>query len=464
MSSLDDSQIAVATKALHDYMGAVADPATGQTPAEAAATLDANRRSLIAGRLGDLVRGFCSGAIALSDFKPELDGLNKRNEFWGFSGIKGQMFFNLLFNAAGDEKELTAELRAAIVLPETEEIARSRIRNFTSYVRRIGEVLVENGGSKHSRPKVTSIPFFLSYFWQVQAPDRWSIYYTNSVRVLGDLNLFQEKDDIAESYSDYQRLHEELRDLFSTIAARPMSLYDVEHVWSFVAKGQLNAVIAAPVVSQARAPAAAKGGALQAPVQVKLPDSYVPPIVAVIPQLATNDPALEEAAKASGTSIPRALEKSINAAFTMLGYETTLLGQGAGRVQDGLAISADDSYAILWDAKARQGGYKMGTDDRTIRDYITTQSRDLKKRRRFRNLYYVIVSSGFQDDFDDLIRGLKMETDVNEVCLIEADALVAMVDAKLRDPSQVTLGPDGLQRLLCRSGTLTADIVREEMA
>ena len=31
--------------------------------------------------------------------------------------------------------------------------------------------------------------------------------------------------------------------------------------------------------------------------------------------------------------------------------------------------------------------------------------------------------------------------------LVQADALIAMVDAKMRAPSQVSLGPDGLQRL-----------------
>ena len=37
------------------------------------------------------------------------------------------------------------------------------------------------------------------------------------------------------------------------------------------------------------------------------------------------------------------LKSSIHAAFTILGYETTLLGQGQGRVQDGLAIDFDNS-------------------------------------------------------------------------------------------------------------------------
>jgi hypothetical protein len=175
--------------------------------------------------------------------------------------------------------------------------------------------------------------------------------------------------------------------------------------------------------------------------------------------MARNEPGLEEVAKASGTSLARAFEKSIHAAFTVLGYDTKLLGQGTGRVPDGLAMELDNSYAILWDAKIREGGYSMGTDDRAIREYVMTQSRDLKRRRALRNIYYAVISSGFKDDYDDLIRSIKMETDTNEVCLIEAAALVAMVDAKLRNPLQVSLGPDGLQRLFSNSGILTADDV-----
>jgi hypothetical protein len=179
--------------------------------------------------------------------------------------------------------------------------------------------------------------------------------------------------------------------------------------------------------------------------------------------MANHEETLVEAAKRSGITLDRAFEKYINAAFTMLGYETQLLGQGKGRVPDGLALAHDESYAILWDAKVRSTGYSMGTDDRTIREYITKQSREMKKRRFLRNVYYLIISSTFADDYDDTIRSIKMETDVNEVCLVLAEALVAMVDAKLRAPLQITLGPDGIQRLFSVSSVLTAEMVREQL-
>ena len=40
-------------------------------------------------------------------------------------------------------------------------------------------------------PKVGSIPFFLTYFWQIQAREVWPIYYTNAVQTMTDLNIWQ---------------------------------------------------------------------------------------------------------------------------------------------------------------------------------------------------------------------------------------------------------------------------------
>ena len=105
----------------------------------------------------------------------------------------------------------------------------------------------------------------------------------------------------------------------------------------------------------------------------------------------------------------------------------------------------------------------MGTDDRTIREYISIQSRELKKRRHYKNIYYAIISSSFVSDYDEAIRSIKMETDVNEVLLMEAYALVSMADSKLRDPS-VTLGSDGFQRLFSSSGIIKVQTVKDQFS
>jgi len=454
MPELTEEQRRRAVEVMWEYLNAPAEPG-GVTPVHADEALDAARVQVIEEQLKPLLADYLEGRIPLSEFKSTVDGINKRHEHWGFKGIKGQMFFNLAFNVAGDLAELDAELKAAIAVPANEDIARSRLSTFARYIRRIGEEHVEAGGSKQGRPQVGSVPFFVTYFWQIQDRDTWPIYYTNGVNVMTDLNLWQPSEDLADNYIRFKGVHEELVVVFSEARGRALTLYDVEHVFWY--RGGKPYKGAKAEREDDEGPAAV----VEEPTVVRLPDSYVPPIIAVLPAMALNDPALAEAAKASGTSLDRAFEKSINAAFTILGYASKLLGQGQGRVPDGVAQDLDNSYAIIWDGKVRADGYSMGTDDRTMREYITTQSRELKKRSAIRNIYYVVISSSFQEDYDDTIRMVKMETDVSEVCLLEADALVAMVDAKLRDPLQLSLGPDGLQRLFSNSGVLTSRNVRE---
>jgi hypothetical protein len=62
-----------------------------------------------------------------------------------------------------------------------------------------------------------------------------------------------------------------------------------------------------------------------------------------------------------------------------------------------------------------------------------------------------------------LIRSLKMETDVNEVCLVEAAALVEIVDQKLRAPLALSLGSDGIQVLFSSSGLISKSHVLDNL-
>lgn len=463
---LQPEQEARAIRVMREYLAAPNDP-EGRPIEAVQAERDRKRLDLIKTSLRPLLESYLAGRTSLPTFKTEIDGLNKRHEYWGFKGIKGQMFFNMVVNAAASEAEVDQELKAAIAVPASDQLAASRINTFASYVKRLGDSRVAAGESAHSRPKVGSTPFFLSYFWQIQDPQRWPVYYTNSVQVMTDLNLWQPSSDLASDYVAFKRIHEELAALFTREARKPFGLYEVEHVFWFKGGNPFggNKPLNADAISSAEIDKPRRARPEQATAPAILPDSYVPPVIDIIPRLARNDPLLAAAAKAAGIiSIPRALEKSVDAAFSILGFESTLLGQGQGRVPDGRAIDADNSYAIIWDAKARSERYSMGTDDRTIREYVVTQSRELRRKRGLRNVYYIVISAEFADDYDDPIRSLKMETDVSEVILLEADALVAMVEARLRAPREVTLGPDGLQRLFTNSGVLTAESIREMLA
>ena len=67
--------------------------------------------------------------------------------------------------------------------------------------------------------------------------------------------------------------------------------------------------------------------------------------------------------------------------------------------------------------------------------------------------------SFFSDDFDDLISGLKMDTDLNEVCLVKAVALVEIVNEHLGAPLGVRLVRLGVSRTLRTAGTGPAILI-----
>lgn len=462
MAILNDSQKQRAVEIMQEYLAAPskAEVKPSTETSKRSYPLDEERAKVIDEQLKPLLNNYLEGGVQLAEFKSTTDGINKRNSYWGFKGIKGQMFFNLIVKVATDLDECDQELKAVIKVPENETIASSRIKTFASYVKRIGQEWVEAGSDKRGCPKVSSIPFFLSYFWQIQDRRVWPVYYTNSVRIMDDLNLWTETGELGADYIVFKQIHEELVTLFTEASGQPFNLYTVEHVFWYKGGTQFK-----ENQTGKKRDTEDSGVAVTDPEVVKegirLPESFVPPIISVLPKMARNDPKLIEAAKHSGTTLERAFEKFVDAAFTILGYETKLLGQGKGRVPDGIAVAHDESYAIIWDAKIRADSYSMGTDDRTIREYIYTQSRDLKRKKHLRNIYYSIISSKYSTDFDDSIRSIKMETDVSEVILVEVEAIVEMVDAKLRSPLDVTLGSDGFQQLFTASGLLTAENVRE---
>jgi len=206
----------------------------GQTPSQIYQDGDKDRATLIDNTLKPLVEEYLAGKVNLETFKPKNDGINKEHRRWGFQGIKGQMFFNLVVKVAGDLAECDKEIRSAIAVPANEEVARSQLNTFAGYVRRIGDAHVKAGGTKHGRPNPSSIPFFLSYFWQVQDRGTWPIYYTNSVETMRKLGIWKPSGDLADDYIAFKHLNHELALKFSQASGKEFDLYGVEHVfWLF---------------------------------------------------------------------------------------------------------------------------------------------------------------------------------------------------------------------------------------
>ncbi|WP_257670799.1 hypothetical protein [Parapedobacter tibetensis] len=144
-------------------------------------------------------------------------------------------------------------------------------------------------------------------------------------------------------------------------------------------------------------------------------------------------------------------EKGVNLVFQMLGFEVTDYGQGTGRNPDGIAKTSQHNYAILIDAKSRTENYKIGTDDRTFIEYINKFSEPLKKSG-FKNIYLLIVSSGFDLVSATAIKNIKIETQVSTT-LLTSKLLLKLLSNKIKTSKHFDLKL--FQELLIEDGEIT---------
>lgn len=408
------------------------------------------RRNEVIPEVNTVLTAYLSNQVSLDEFKTRVDSINKRNRLWGFKGINGQMFFNMLTKTCLVNNKLSdfeTLLKHCIVTPASLGQAVKRLEEFALFTKSLSKFVAD----QRTAPKLGSITFFLSYFWQIQDPKNYPIYYTSMMTVLQEYNLWSPCEKIGESYLSFYQLNHELMGLFGQAAKRSLTLWDVEHAFWFMTQ---PAPIPKPEPPLPKPPKKGISVTLS-----ELPDSYIPPVIGILPKLAINDPDIAQLCQNMGSSIEVVFEKRLDVLFKMLGYETEALGHGHGRVPDGVAICREHHYAIGYDAKVRQQSYNMGTDERAIREYILRLS-DRLRHEGINKIYFFIISSSFAGDHDDVIRGIKMDTDVREILLVEVEALVALVDTKLRDPA-LTLGPDGIQRLFANSGILSEADVKE---
>lgn len=125
-------------------------------------------------------------------------------------------------------------------------------------------------------------------------------------------------------------------------------------------------------------------------------------------------------------------EKKVNLVFQMLGFEVDEYEQGTGRNPDGIVKDNPNRYAIIIDAKSRSNGYKLGTDDRQIIEYINKFKGKLD-REGFHKIYFLIVSSRFETTSFNSINNIKLETNTI-TSLIPSNLLLKILAKKIELP------------------------------
>jgi hypothetical protein len=188
-----------------------------------------------------------------------------------------------------------------------------------------------------------------------------------------------------------------------------------------------------------------------------LDESFVPPIIDCLPELAACGPAIEAICRTRGIDPNVEFEKRVASALRILGLDVERLGQGAGRVADGIARCRARRWAIIYDAKVRRSGFVMGTEDRKFREYIEHHASDLE-RDGVDAVYFAVISSRFEERDIEKAREVVRLTKAKAFALLEAGALRALVELNVR--TQLLADWAKLERLFGVSSIITVDDVR----
>jgi len=378
---------------------------------------NSKRDEVIEEKLQPLINDFQSGEVDVVEFRNRNNGLNKQHPLWGFDGFVGGMHFNKLLKAVPDEPELGEKLREVIRLPENKTEAHETIDAFAEYTQRLKE------NDLDSDPFPKSTVFFLSYFWHIQQPHDWPLYYPTTEQYLKEQGLFEMEESYGASYVDFIGTMDDLREEASTWLETPVEYRDVSNAFYWHEEWDESEIEEEET-----------GGETEGrDTFVDVDKPHLPPVVADLDEVAAGtDEAVNRYAPVD-TDLAVVFEQKCGRLFEMLGFDTEVLGQGSGRNPDGIAIAVRNDYAVIYDAKKRQDGYRIGRDDRTIREYIETHTRRLRDQGK-QHIYFAIVSSSFRDTEESTLRDLRTNTDIDNIVLLKADVLQELLRMRLEEP------------------------------
>lgn len=379
--------------------------------------IDSQRVSAIAD-LKEIIASFVAGNLNIFEFKTSVDSYNKRNNLWGFTATKGQMFFNqLVRNSEKNIGELTTLLKEIITKPVDLPDALERILRLESYTKDIFLKAKE----KKTAAKPGSTGYFLSYFWQIHDHERWPIIYTSLISAFESIGIWQEHASQKEDYEFFYALNEGIKAIIQDKTQKMISNWEVEHAfWNFM--GQTVKSENKPASGRTAEPSVVENTKGLTRFQVS---DYLIPKVAKLIELGNSK---EKSGSAKGSEY----EKLVGEIFRFLDFEVEVLGQGTGRNPDAIAKYREENTAFIIDAKAYSNGYNLGIDDRAIKEYINHYCPRLQKDG-YKKIGFIIVSNAFKSDFQSFINDITWNTDIKRFCLLTSEALLYLLAYKIKD-------------------------------
>lgn len=369
-----------------------------------------------------MIDGFFNDSTSIYEFKTVLDGYNKRNNLWGFTATKGQMFFNQLVKSSESNiAELVDLLKQSIDKPSDMDDAFAKISKFEFYV----QELVRDAKDKRKVPNPGSSGYFLSYFWQIHDHKKFPIFYTSLVKSFTELRIWDESPTQRDNYQNFVYLNELIKAELRRHTQLEIDNWDVEHAfWHFSPMKYAGPKKDLPATRKDDDQSLVIATAVETRSMATFDlNEYLIPKVATLVQLGAET----EKTKASQ------YERLVAEIFRQLDFEVEILGQGSGRNPDAILRFREEHTAFIVDAKAYSDGYSLGaSDDRAIREYINYLCPKLIKEG-FNRIGFIIVSNSFKSSLDEFANEITWCTDVKRFVLLTSEALLYLLAYKTKD-------------------------------
>lgn len=401
-----------------------------------------------------IINSFLTDETNLYEFKTNLDSYNKRNNYWGFTAAKGQMFFNLIARSSADNiSALKDILKAVITEPASLPDALAKMKILFEYA----QGFQRKADDRRRVANPMSSAYFSSYFWQIHDHLKWPIMYSSLIISFQQLGIWEDQPTSFENYQKFYGLNEEIKKFLQNYTKQDITNWDLEHAfWNFSGTTSVNSKQPKPKSQKAVETGPVEITSVEIP-ENKILDpgfelhDYIIPRVAKLVELGAS---VDKSSAVKGSEY----ERMVGEAFKYLDFDVEILGQGTGREPDAILKFPEEHIAFIVDAKAYATGYTLGRDDRAIREYINHYCPRLKQAG-FNKIGFIIVSNSFKSDLKELINEITWLTEVKRFLLLTTEALLYLLAYKVKDKLSLS---QIIEALITFDTTITKEKIIEE--
>jgi hypothetical protein len=177
---------------------------------------------------------------------------------------------------------------------------------------------------------------------------------------------------------------------------------------------------------------------IKEPESSSVSESFIPPVIQCLPDLAFGEPTTLELLQAAGKDSEREMERRVGICLQLLGLEVDTKARPGKEEADGIAIGRSplEAWGLIYDAKTkeRSANYRISVDERRkFESYARLHSPELT-RQGCRRVHLVVVAGSFHEKDIQVAQEIRLSSGqaIQSVCLVTAAGLVALVDQKLR--------------------------------